>query len=113
MHIGIHTRWSVLEAKLERREDRRSTTETWQLSRLPQNLSPEGGNRLYVAVDGAWRGYFALQDEILYCPEDARAPYSLIFDTRTWVDIRAIPTRRFRGFTYDTPADEDVVALGS
>ena len=62
VHIGIHTRWEILEDKLERREHPRSTKETWQLTRLPEKLSPEGGNRLFVAVDGVWQGYFVLED---------------------------------------------------
>lgn len=113
MHIGIHTRWEVLEDKLERREHPRSTKETWQLTRLPEKLSAAGGNRLFVAVDGVWQGYFVLEDEILYSPEDRRAPYSLVFDTRSWVEIRPLKTKRFRGFTYNTPPDEEVVQRGA
>ncbi len=112
VHIGIHTRWEVLEDKLERREHPRSTKETWQLTRLPEKLSPEGGNRLFVAVDGVWQGYFVLEDDILYNPEDKRAPYSLVFDTKSWVEIRALKTKRFRGFTYNTPAGDEVVPVG-
>ena len=52
MHIGIHTRWEILEDKLEQREDRRRTTATWQITRLPEKLSKEGPNYLFVAVDG-------------------------------------------------------------
>lgn len=112
MHIGIHTRWEVLEDKLELRDHPRSTKGTWQVTRLPEKLSPEGGNRLFVAVDGIWQGYFLLEDEILYSPEDARCPYSLVFDSRTWVDIQPIKTKRFRGFTYNTPADDEVKTIG-
>jgi hypothetical protein len=36
----------------------------------------------------------------------------LIFDTRTWTEIRPVKTRRFRGFTYDTPKPEEIVSLG-
>lgn len=103
MNIGIHTRWEVLEDKLELRDDRRSTCGTWQLRRLPEKLSKEGPNFLFVAVGGAWLGYFRLKGEILWNPEDTRCPYSLLFDTRSWVEIRPIATRRFRGFTYQTP----------
>jgi len=99
----------VLEDKLERREHPCSTKETWQLTRLPEKLSPEGGNRLFVAVGGVWQGYFALEDEILYIPEDRRAPYSLVFDTRSWVEIEPMRTKRFRGFTYATPTEAEIV----
>ena len=75
---------------------------------MPERLSKEGPNYLFVAVDGIWQGYFTLADEIVWNPEDKRCPYSLVFDTRTWVDIRPIKTKRFRGFTYNTPPLEDV-----
>lgn len=107
MHIGIHTRWEILEGKLEEREARR-TTATWQLTRLPERLSKEGPNYLFVAVNGAWRGYFTLAADILWNPEDSRAPYSLVFDTRTWVEIKPLKTHRFRGFTYNTPPLDQV-----
>lgn len=108
MHIGIHTRWEILEGKLEDRDDARRTTATWQLTRLPEKLSKDGPNYLFVAVDGAWRGYFTLREEILWNPEDTRAPYSLIFDTRSWVEIKPLKTHRFRGFTYNTPPPDQV-----
>lgn len=108
MHIGIHTRWDILEGKLEQRDEPGRTTATWQLTRLPEKLSKAGPNYLFVAVDGIWQGYFTLKDEILWNPEDQRCPYSLVFDTRTWVDIKAVKTKRFRGFTYDTPSLEDI-----
>jgi hypothetical protein len=109
VHIGIHTRWEILEDKLEQRENPRRATATWQLTRLPEKLSGEGPNYLFVAVDGIWQGYFTLTGEILWNPDDKRAPYSLVFDTRTWVDIKPVKTKRFRGFTYNTPAEEDVI----
>lgn len=112
MHIGIHTRWEILEEKLELREDRRRTIATWQLTRLPEALSKEGPNYLFVAVGGIWQGYFTLKDEILYSPEDRRCPYSLVFDTRSWVEIKPVKTKRFRGFTYQTPSPEEVVPVG-
>ena len=90
MHVGIHTRWEILEDKLELRDHTRSTRATWQLSRLPEKLSADGPNYLFVAVDGAWQGYFTLAEEILYSPEDKRCPYSLVFDTRSWIEIRPI-----------------------
>jgi hypothetical protein len=108
VHIGIHTRWEILEDKLDLRDHPRSTRGTWQLSRLPEKLSKDGPNFLFVAVDGLWQGYFTLADDILWNPEDKRAPYSLVFDTRTWVDIRPIKTKRFRGFTYNTPDIDEV-----
>jgi hypothetical protein len=101
----------VLEAKLERRDDPRSTNETWNLNRLPTKLDKVGPNFLFVAVAGAWRGFFTLAADILWNPDDSRAPYSLLFDTRTWVEIRPIAAPSFRGFTYDVPALGDVITV--
>lgn len=114
MHIGIHTRSEILEDKLEQREDPRPKRRiaTWQLGRLPEKLSKTGPNYLFVAVGGVWQGYFTLKDDILWNPEDSRAPYSLVFDTRTWVEIKPLKTKRFRGFTYNTPAPETVERVG-
>jgi hypothetical protein len=111
VHIGIRTSPEILEAKLERRDHPRSTNETWNLNRLPTKLDVAGPNYLFVAVDGSWRGYFTLEGEILWNPEDKRAPYALVFDTLTWVEIRPISAPRFRGFTYDTPPLGEVVRV--
>ena len=108
MDLGIHTSWEVLEDKLEERANPRRKELTWNLRRLPE-LRGEGPHRLFVAVGGVWQGYFVLADDVLWNPEDARCPYSLLFDPRSWVEIRPIPIKRFRGFTYNTPRDEEVV----
>jgi hypothetical protein len=108
MDIGIQMGWEAFEDKLEERGNPRRSDVTWSLTRLPR-LDDQGENRLFVSVGGAWQGYFILKNEILWSPEDSRCPYALIFDTRTWVEIRPVKTRRFRGFTYDTPKPEDVV----
>ena len=111
MDIGIQMRWEALEDKLEERENRRRCEVTWNLTRLPK-LDDPGANRLFVSVGGAWQGYFVLKNEVLWNPEDSRCPYALIFDTRTWNEIRPVKTKRFRGFTYDTPKPEEIVSLG-
>lgn len=103
--------WEMLEDKLEYRERAGSSEATWQLRGLPKNLSREGPNYLFVAVGGNWLGYFVLKDEILWNPDDPQTPYSLIFDTRTWVEIKPIEAKRFRGFTYHTPKPEEIVPL--
>lgn len=108
LHIGIHTSAAVLEDKLEQRHALRRREATWSINRLPQKLSKDGPNYLYMAVDGYWQGYFVLSDEVLWNPEDERCPYALLFDTRSWVRIKPIQTRRFRGFTYNTPNADEV-----
>jgi len=110
MDLGIHTTSEALEDKLEERESPRRRDLAWNLTRLPA-LSGSGPHRLFVATGGVWQGYFVLKDEILWSPEDARCPYALLFDPRSWVDIRPVRTKRFRGFTYNTPAPAEVVPV--
>jgi hypothetical protein len=92
---------ATLEHKLEA-QDEPNPEQTWNLSRWPTRLTGDETNRLFVAVNGKWRGYFILQDEVLFNPSDS-ARYTLIFDTRTWTCIPPTPVRRFRGFTYKVP----------
>lgn len=106
MQIGVRMSWEALEDKLEQRDSKRREA-TWQLNRLPKGLS-DGPNYLFIAVGGSWVGYFRLADDILWNPDDERTPYSLIFDTSTWREIRPIEAKRFRGFTYDAPRPQDV-----
>jgi hypothetical protein len=110
--IGIHTSWEVLEDKLEARDEERVKDLTWNLNRLPERLGEGGPNRLFVAVRGVWQGYFILKDEILWNPDDRRCQYALLFDPRTWVEIKPVKTKRFRGFTYNTPAPDEIQPAG-
>ena len=41
--------------------------------------------------------------DLLYSPNDDRAPFALLFDTRTWTTIEPVVVKRFRGFTYNVP----------
>jgi hypothetical protein len=103
MDIGVWMSRAVLEHKLEAR-DERNPEQAWNLGRWPTELSVQGvQHRLFVACDGAWRGYFVLSGEALYNPRDTRTPFTLLFDTRTWTDIEPVPMSRFRGFTYKVP----------
>jgi len=102
MDVGVWMRPEVLAHKLEARyEDNHE--QVWSLSRWPTRLSGEGKHRLFVASEGAWRGYFTLSLEALYSPNDASAAYALLFDTLTWTLIPPVPVRHFRGFTYKVP----------
>ena len=104
MDIGVWMRPDVLAHKLEA-QDERNTEEAWNLGRWPTSLSEQGEHRLFVACNGTWRGYFKLSPDALYNPDDARTPYTILFDTRTWTEITPIPVKRFRGFTYKVPED--------
>ena len=102
MDIGVWMGPEVLAHKLQaRKEDK--TEQAWNLTRWPKGFSEDGEHRLFVASKGAWRGYFKLKREALFSPNDFSAPYTLLFDTRTWTPILAVPTKRFRGFTYKVP----------
>lgn len=104
MDIGVWMQPDVLAHKLEA-QDERNTEEAWNLGRWPTSLSEQGEHRLFVACNGSWRGYFKLAPDALYNPDDARTPYTILFDTRTWTEITPIPVKRFRGFTYKVPED--------
>ena len=95
----------VLAHKLEGRHDR-NPEQSWSLSRWPSRFSEPGEHRLFVASEGAWRGYFILAKDGLYNADDPAAPFTLLFDARTWKTIPSDPARRFRGFTYTVPALE-------
>lgn len=101
MDVGVWMRAEVFEEKLRARDEGKSE-QVWNLSRWPRGFSQEGENRLFVAVKGAWRGYFTLSHEALYNPRDSTA-YSLLFDTRTWTPIPPVAVKCFRGFTYKVP----------
>ena len=102
MDIGIWMRREVLEHKLHAQQEA-NPEQAWNLSRWPNRLSVKAEHRLFVAVDSAWRGYFILSSDALYNPNDARTPFSLLFDTRTWKPIEPVPVKNFRGFTYNVP----------
>jgi hypothetical protein len=67
---------------------------------LPTRLTPGWTNRLFVASQGRWRGYFPLSGDIFWNPKDAAAPYALIVDPRRWTPIAAAPCPSFRGWRY-------------
>ncbi len=103
MDIGVWMGAEVLADKLQARQED-NTEQAWNLSRWPKGFTAEGESRLFVASNGVWRGYFKLSGEALFSPNDFSAPYTLLFDTRTWTPILAVPAKRFRGFTYNVPS---------
>jgi hypothetical protein len=97
MDIGVWMSPGVLAHKLEARTER-NTLATWNTKSVPGGRGQSCEvDRLFVASRGAWRGYFVLSKEALYTPEDAAAPFTLIFDTTTWTPIDPVPVSRFRG----------------
>ena len=102
MDIGVWMSAEVFAHKLQAREED-NTEQAWNLTRWPKGFTEEGENHLFAAVKGAWRGYFTLNPEALFNPDDKSAPFTLLFDTCTWTPIPALPVKRFRGFTYNVP----------
>lgn len=105
MDLGVLMSSEVFEDKLECARDGKSPEATWNTKRLPKGLTPGWTNRLFVAVGGAWRGYFPLSGEVLWNPDDEAAPYAMIFDTRGWTPIPLRPVARFRGWRHVTSAE--------
>lgn len=103
MDIGIWMASEVLAHKLTARV-LENPEQAWSLSRWPKGLSEPGPHRLFVASDGAWRGYFVLAADALFSPNDPAAPFTLLFDVRSWHAISPVPVSCFRGFTYHVPS---------
>jgi hypothetical protein len=99
--IGVCMSRATLRDKLSLRHDPNPET-TWNLKTWPQGFRDGDLNCLFVAADGAWRGYFTFTDA-LFNPRDRAAPYAILIDTRSWTPISPVPVHRFRGFTYDVP----------
>jgi hypothetical protein len=100
MDVGVAMSRAVLADKLEDGRGRQRAVATWNTRRVPTRLTPGWTNRLYVACDGRWRGYFPLSGDVVWTPADVAAPYALIFDPRRWRSIVPAPSPRFRGWRY-------------
>jgi hypothetical protein len=99
MDLGVARRGEILVDKLADGWAGRRLA-TWNTRRVPMRLTPGWTNRLFVACDGWWRGYFPLAGDVLWNPKDPAAPYALIFDPRRWMRIAAVRSPRFRGWRY-------------
>ena len=52
------------------------------------------GDKIYFATKGFIRGYFII------CDQDYDALNSFTFESKSWKDIKPIPTKSFQGFKY-------------
>jgi hypothetical protein len=100
MDVGV---WMSREV-LAHKRDRQHGTQVWNLRRVPQGLGAEESesHRLFVAVEGHWRGFFRLRTPILHNPHDPGGAYALVFDPGTWTAVlpeRAPVRRPGQGFT--------------
>jgi len=77
---------------------------SWNLRNWPEGFVQGEENRLFIACEGRWIGYFRLAPYALFNRADTAAPYTLLFDTRSWTRIEPVPVQQFRGFTYDVPS---------
>ena len=101
MDIGVYMSRATLAEKLSLR--RKPNPETaWNLRAWPRGFRARDINRLFVAADHRWRGYFTFT-HALFNPRDHAVPYAILFDTRTWTAVSPAPAQRFRGFTYKVP----------
>ena len=92
---------------LAHKRDGEHRTEAWNLRCAPPGLSEfHGAHRLFVAVEGHWRGFFRLLPDVVRNDQDAACPYTLVFDPRSWAGIlpeRAPPRLCRQAFTVDVP----------
>ena len=100
MDLAVVMRQEVLTDKLEDGRVRGRQVATWNTRRVPKLLTPGWSNRLFVASQGRWRGYFPLSGDVFWNPRDEAAPYALIFDPRRWTPIVAVPCPSFQGWRY-------------
>lgn len=99
MDLGVWMSRAVWEHKHE--SDRE--VEAWNLPDLPDNfITAQGGDRLYVAIGGYWRGYFLLKSLCVNL-KDRRAPFAISFLPASWTAIPPVPSpKRARGVRFTT-----------
>ncbi len=100
MDLAVVMPHDVLADKLEDGRVHGRAVATWNTRRLPTRLTPGWTNRLFVASQGRWRGYFPLSGDVFWNPKDQAAPYALIVDPRRWTPVAAAPCPSFRGWRY-------------
>jgi hypothetical protein len=96
--------------------DASARRQTWNLRAWPESAGvPRGPGRLYVAIRRHWRGYFRVE-AFSWHPADHAAPYTLVFDPRSWTPIPPVPSPsrdRALGYTLDVPGDSPDTAGGT
>jgi len=102
MDVGVWMSSGVLAHK----RDVEHVTQAWNLRGLPEGFSRSSGPyRLFVAVDGYWRGFFVLK-QIGCNMQDKASPWTVAFDPHTWTPVAAsrAPQRDRRlGYSLDVP----------
>ena len=92
---------------LAHKRDTADPLQAWNLKELPDELShPPEPHRLFIAVDGYWRGFFVLEPWVSRNPADTARPWTLLFKPTTWTEIprQHAPQRdRKIGYTLEVP----------
>ena len=93
---------------VHKRDASEHATQAWNMKALPDEFShsPEP-HRLFVAVEGRWRGFFVMQPWVEHNPRDKACPWTLVFDANTWTAIEpaTAPLRdRALGYTLNVPS---------
>ena len=85
---------AVFAHKLELRTSKNPEA-AWNLRNWPEGYVEGEDNRLFIACQGKWIGYFKLAPYALFNRTDSAAPYTLLFDTRSWTPIKSSPGSTF------------------
>ena len=97
---------------LEHKRQNDVAVQVWNLRRLPDGFAEgSAAGRLFVAVDGHWRGFFRLLPRIMRNEADPICPYTLPFNPNSWTAIppqRSPPRNRLTGYTLDLPTVQTV-----
>ena len=103
MDLGVWMSRGVLAHK----RDTEVNLQAWNLRELPDELSRSlPPHRLFIARDGYWRGYFAMEPWVTRNPEDKAKPWTILFDPATWTEIKPQPAPRKDtrlGYTLEVP----------
>lgn len=104
MDLGVWMSRGVLVHKKATEHE----VQAWNMKELPDELSqPPEPHRLFIAVEGYWRGFFVLEPWVSHNPADKTRPWTLLFNPTSWTEIprqRAPQRDRKLGYTLDLPA---------
>ena len=81
--------------------------QVWNLPHLPNGFADADPGRLFVAVDGHWRGFFRLMPGTLHNDKDRECPCAVVFDPASWTPVlpeKAPHETRRTGYTLEVPS---------
>ena len=110
MDIGV---WMSKET-LARKRESGVAVQVWNLPHLPKGFADAEPGRLFVAVDGHWRGFFRLTPGTLQNDTDRECSCAVVYDPVSWTPVlpeKAPHETRRISYTLDVPA-VDVIAPG-